>query len=94
MALINIEDKVLKKAVMKYGYGIQGAVCMEECGELIQEISKQIRGVSDKTSLTEEMADVAICLKQLQLMYNIADEDLQLVINQKLARLEGRICDE
>ena len=66
-------------------------VAMEECAELAKEISKQIRGSGARTNLLEEMADVTICLKQLQLMYNIPDDDLQLVINQKLARLEGRL---
>ena len=66
-------------------------VAMEECAELAKEISKQIRGSGARTNLLEEMADLAICLKQLQLMYNIPDDDLQLVINQKLARLEGRL---
>ena len=89
--IINIDDSVISKAILKNGITLQSVVCMEECAELVIEISKQIRGSGTRTYLLEEMADVAICLKQLQLMYNIPDEDLQLVVGQKLARLEGRL---
>ena len=89
--VINVKTDVIEKAILKWGMTVQSVVCMEECGELIQEISKQIRGVGGKTALTEEMADVAICLKHLQTMYNIPEEDLQLVVERKLARLEGRL---
>ena len=89
--VINVKTDVIEKAVLKYGMAIQSVVCMEECAELAKEISKQIRGSGARTHLLEEMADVAICLKQLQLMYNIPEEDIQLVVEQKLARLEGRL---
>lgn len=88
---IDISEHILSRAILKNGITLQSVVCMEECAELAKEISKQIRGSGARTYLLEEMADVAICLKQLQLMYNIPDDDLQLVINQKLARLEGRL---
>lgn len=88
---IDISEHILSRAILKNGITLQSVVCMEECAELAKEISKQIRGSGARTHLLEEMADVAICLKQLQLMYNIPDDDLHLVINQKLARLEGRL---
>ena len=91
--LIDISEHILSRAILKNGITLQSVVCMEECAELAKEISKQIRGSGARTYLLEEMADVAICLKQLQLMYNIPDDDLQLVINQKLARLEGRLYE-
>jgi len=89
--LLNISEHILSKTILKNGITLQSVVCMEECAELAKEISKQIRGSGARTHLLEEMADVAICLKQLQLMYNIPDDDLQLVINHKLERLEGRL---
>ena len=89
--MIDISEHILSKAILKNGITLQSVVCMEECAELAKEISKQIRGSGARTHLLEEMADVTICLKQLQLIYNIPDDDLNLVINQKLARLEGRL---
>ncbi len=89
--LMDINSGVISRAILKNGITLQSVVCMEECAELAKEISKQIRGSGARTHLLEEMADVTICLKQLQLMYNIPDEDLHLVVRQKLARLEGRL---
>lgn len=91
VGLIDISEHILSRAILKNGITLQSVICMEECSELVKEISKQIRGSGARTNLLEEMADVTVCLKQLQLMYNIPDDDLQLVINQKLARLEGRL---
>jgi len=89
--VIDIDTATIGKAVLTYGIHMQSVVAMEECAELQKEISKLLRGSGTRTHLLEEMADVAICLKQLQLMYNIDDEDLHLVIRQKLDRLEGRL---
>ena len=89
--VIDIETAVIGKAVVRYGIQLQSIVAMEECAELQKEISKLLRGSGARTHLLEEMADVIICIKQLQLMYNLDDEDLILTINQKLDRLEGRI---
>ena len=46
----------------KYGEDYQTTVCMEECAELIQAISKMKRGQSRRDNLLEEMADVLICI--------------------------------
>lgn len=89
--IINIDDSVISKAILKNGITLQSVVCMEECSELVKEISKQIRGSGSHYYLLEEMADVAICLKQLQFMYNISDADLHKRVIQKLERLEGRL---
>lgn len=36
-----IDKKIVAKSIEHYGAYIQSTVCMEECGELIQEISKE-----------------------------------------------------
>lgn len=92
-SVINIDTKIIEKAILKNGINIQSIVAMEECSELQKGISKLLRGSGSRTALLEEMADVAICLKQLQLMYNLDDEDLFLTINQKLERLENRCME-
>lgn len=73
-----------------FGTEMQQIVAMEELGELIQEISKQLRGKGDPEHLAEEIADVRIMLDQLVLMHNLfrkVDEYREA----KTSRLMGRI---
>lgn len=66
------------------GTAIQSVVCMEELSELIQAISKRLRGDLDlDNNLAEEMADVTISIYQLQRMYDISDEDIHAWIDRK-----------
>lgn len=64
---------------------------MEECSELIQCISKELRCKSDITHLTEEMADVLICVEILKQIYNISDEELNNWIKYKQKRILNRM---
>lgn len=41
--MIEIDNEIIAKTVERYGVGIQSVVCMEECAELIQAISKKLR---------------------------------------------------
>lgn len=73
------------------GVSIQSVVCMEELSELIQAISKRLRGELDlDDNLAEEMADVTISLYQLQRMYDIKDEDIHAWIDRKTERQRRR----
>jgi NTP pyrophosphatase (non-canonical NTP hydrolase) len=76
---MNIIDKMIqKKTIDKFGSDIQSTICMEECAELIQAISKMKRGKEDKRdNLIEEMADVYIILEQLQYIYDIGDSEIE-----------------
>lgn len=82
---------IIKKSIDFYGKDIQSIVCMEECSELIQCISKELRGKSDIAHLTEEMADVLICVEILKQIYNISDEELNNWIKYKQKRILNRI---
>lgn len=76
---------------------------MEECSELIKAISKLLRKdcFEDKTKaredllrdLTEEIADVYICLDYLQTIYHIQPKDIQKWIDLKQKRQEERDHD-
>ena len=87
-------NDVNTRAILHYGIEKQSVVCMEELSELCQQISKQLRGKGDKNHLTEEMADVYICLDMLGKMYNIDPEQLEDEILYKLVRTETRIKTE
>lgn len=83
---------VWRESIEKYGKEMQSIVCMEECSELIQAISKCLRGKPDATdNLAEEMADVTICLHLLQEMYGITDAQLNEWIARKTARQSKRM---
>lgn len=83
---------VWRESIEKYGKETQSIVCMEECSELIQAVSKRLRGKPDATdNLAEEMADVTICLYLLKEMYGITDERLDEWIMRKTARQSKRM---
>lgn len=86
------QHAVWRESIEKYGKETQSIVCMEECSELIQAISKRLRGKPDATdNLAEEMADVTICLYLLKEMYGITDEQLDEWIARKTARQSKRM---
>ena len=41
------QHAVWRESIEKYGKTTQSIVCMEECSELIQAVSKRLRGKSD-----------------------------------------------
>lgn len=69
-------------------------VCMEECSELIQAISKSIRYKHSKEyeeNMVEEIADVYICAEILKSINRITDEEIQTMVDKKMKRNLGRI---
>lgn len=83
---------VWRESIEKYGKETQSIVCMEECSELIQAVSKCLRGKPGATdNLAEEMADVTICLYLLQEMYDITDEQLEEWAARKTSRQSKRM---
>ena len=89
--MIPIDSYVVKKSIEHYGKDLQSTVCMEECAELIQAISKEKRGSSDKGHLAEEMADVIICIEMLKQIYNITEDEIYSWIITKQERTIERI---
>lgn len=79
--------KLYKKVIQAYGKSAQMIVAMEECSELIQAISKKLRG--RETNVEEEIADVEIMLEQLKLMSN--ESLIEEIKESKLQRLEKRL---
>lgn len=87
-----------RRVIEFYGMDAQAVIHMEECAELIQAISKMRRlsnaGADDtdaRCNLLEELADVLICMKQIQSMYGIDDRELQSVIDKKCTRQEAQM---
>lgn len=92
----NIDEKVIARSVDHYGEEIQATVCMEECAELIQAISKMIRrndelSEEDYDHLEEEVADVLICIETLKQIYSIPDLNIEEWIERKQKRMINRM---
>lgn len=88
---IKIDKGIIADSIQHYGKNNQSTVCMEECAELIQAISKAKRGKIDRDNMTEEIADVLICIKMLKQMYMISDEKINKWIEKKQAREAERM---
>ena len=89
----NICKSIIAKSIKHYGEEIQSTVCMEECAELIQVISKAKRGKLDTDNMMEEIADVLICIEMLKQIYNISDCSIENWIERKQERILRRMED-
>ena len=88
---IKIDKGIIADSIWHYGKNNQSTVCMEECAELIQAISKAKRGKIDRDNMIEEIADVLICIEMLKQMYMISDEKINKWIEKKQAREAERM---
>lgn len=86
-----VDDSIVTESVLTYGDQIMSTICMEECAELIQAISKSVRGKDVKESLTEEIADVLICIEALKYMHGIEDVDIATWVKRKHDREVERL---
>lgn len=86
-----INKGVIAESILHYGKNNQSTVCMEECAELIQAISKAKRGKINRDNLTEEIADVLICIEMLKQMYMISEDKINKWIEKKQAREAERM---
>ena len=87
-------NEIVKKAVEHRGIETTGIICMEEMeemAELQQQISKYLRGCGDRLCLLEEMADVYICLKYIEKVFEIHPDQILKAIDVKLLREKGRL---
>lgn len=83
---IKIYKGIITDSIQHYGKNNQSTVCMEECAELIQAISKAKRGKINRDNMIEEIADVLICIEMLKQMYSISDSEIDAWIKKKQKR--------
>lgn len=84
-----------KEVIDFYGIESRARQAMEESAELIQAINKVLRKKDNaKNHLAEEMADVFICLEQLQCVFDISDKEIQKWIDYKFERVKKRIANK
>lgn len=70
---------------------MQYFIVMEECSELIKEVSKHVRYGNNNLSLTEEIADVLICIDMILYDTNISTENIKQMMAYKINRLRNKI---
>lgn len=84
-------DYVAENVNENYTISQHVIICIEECSELQQTLTKLIRGkTEDKMHILEEMADVILAIKYLQNKLNISDEELNKAICVKAKRNYNR----
>lgn len=67
-------------------------ISQEECAELIQAISKNLRGISkDNADILEELADVKICIDMIATVCKLTPSDVQRAIDVKIERERKRL---
>ena len=88
---MEINKEIIKRSIDHYGTETQSTTCMEECAELIQAISKMKRGKDNLENLSEEMADVYICLEMLMQIYGVDESKVNAWIDYKQKREEERM---
>lgn len=87
--------KIIKDIVNKYSKEEQVLQTIEEMAELTVELNKNINRKKDnRTEIILEMADVAIMLAQLNLIYDVNSDELQGAIEYKLLRQKERMQND
>ena len=83
--------------VRAHGESETRTMCMEECAELVQAISKVMRAKTDteknqaRTNLLMEIADVLISIDLLQVTEEIGSDEIMTAVDEKMVRNLARI---
>lgn len=88
------EDAV--KIIDKYGINHQRCKAAEELSELMTLVLQDANanGKVPVGRVAEEMADVYVMLKQLEVIYFLDDRDIQPIIDYKISRTLGEDRNE
>ena len=92
--MTNQNRNYLKTIIAQYGIASQLTMCLEEMSELAKEICKHQRGANNRIAIAEEVADVLVTIEQVKLIFNIEDDVIQTVIDNKIKRTLNRMGRE
>jgi len=92
-----------RDVISHFGVRNQTMICMEECAELAKAASKALRqndGSDRKESrgqrkeeLTEEIAHVLICAKQMMEIYGITEQEIEGYVEEAERRVRRKIAE-
>lgn len=86
MNFIISQKEQLQEIVNHYGADHQKDKLFEEMAELQKEVCKEKDGKGDIPHIAEELADVYVMLQQMQLIYGITDEKVEMEAQKKIER--------
>lgn len=84
------KEQIYKDALKEWGPELQIVMVFEEMAELQKELSKNLRGVENSTSIAEEIADVEIMLEQMKALFEVESQVDKFKMH-KLGRLKARL---
>lgn len=76
----------IKELAELNGINLVTSLVIEECSELIKEMTKANRGIGNATNIKEEIADVILVIYQLMYLLDISDEDIGKIAGKKVER--------
>lgn len=79
-------DRFIDFVIPMYGEQHQMIVAVEELSELQKELTKHLRGKSNREHVLEELSDVQLMLWQLQKIFGFTDAEIMSVVNEKVVR--------
>lgn len=85
-----MEYKNYRQAIYKDSE-LCSTIATEECSELIKEISKAKRNKLDLDNISEEIADVLICIDWIIDIYDIDEMNIQAWREKKEKRIVERL---
>ena len=88
------EKDLYESNIQYHGIEQETTIAMEECSELIKAISKCKRYgcvYKYRDNFIEEIADVLIIINELQLIYDISNNDIENIKKYKMDRMDYRI---
>ena len=96
---MKVDIESVKEIIRHYGFRHQMVKACEELSELqtviLQEVNKHDKyPVEDIASLTEELADCYVMLRQIEMINCLDSRDIEPIIEGKLARTLERIDNE
>lgn len=91
---MNVNEKLIKQSCNYFGKENTLTVTMEECAELIQCVSKELRGQEARGHMEEEIGDVLIGISDLIYICGLDEARIQRWIDFKQNRQMGRITKE
>lgn len=85
---MNEETRKIIAEIQKYkGKNFAILCAIEEMAELSKELLKNInRGKDNYDEIVEETADVMVCMEHIKLAYEISDDKLNEILNEKMPR--------
>lgn len=88
---VTINQELIKKSCDYFGKEDTLTVAMEECAELIQCVSKELRGQEALSHMEEEIGDVLIGISDLVYILHLDEDKIQRWIDFKQNRQVHRI---